>query len=370
MTASRISAADVAVGTELPEQVFRVTRADLVRYAGASGDFNPIHWNERVATEVGLPDVIAHGMFTMALAGRVVTDWTGDPGALVEYNVRFGRPVVVPDDDRGAEVTVARQGRRGPRRRPAPRRPHRHQRRREGALPGPRDRPPGMTAAAADHAGRCRSAPPPRLHVLRGHGDRAGPAVRAGEPAPEPVGAAACPAERAEPDPDRPVVALDFRLEDDRTTVTGTETVEFTPDLPVRELVFRLVPNGPDSAPAGNRLVVDAVRGDDVAGGRYEDAGAADPGGLYVVELDGRAGGRGVDRGGAGLHPVAGHGRRSTGSGPTTASPGGPAARRCWRGSRASAGPRTPSSTCPARPRPARPPTPPSPCPRRRPSPS
>ena len=58
---------DVAVGTELPEQTFRVTRADLVRYAGASGDFNPIHWNERVATSVGLPDVIAHGMFTMAL---------------------------------------------------------------------------------------------------------------------------------------------------------------------------------------------------------------------------------------------------------------------------------------------------------------
>jgi acyl dehydratase len=107
VTASRISAAGAAVGTELPEQVHRVTRADLVRYAGASGDFNPIHWNERIATEVGLPDVIAHGMFTMALAGRAVTDWTGDPTALVEYNVRFGRPVVVPDDDRGAEVTVA-----------------------------------------------------------------------------------------------------------------------------------------------------------------------------------------------------------------------------------------------------------------------
>jgi acyl dehydratase len=106
VTASRISAAGVAVGTELPEQVHRVTRADLVRYAGASGDFNPIHWNERIATEVGLPDVIAHGMYTMALAGRAVTDWTGDPTALVEYNVRFGRPVVVPDDDRGAEVTV------------------------------------------------------------------------------------------------------------------------------------------------------------------------------------------------------------------------------------------------------------------------
>ncbi len=96
----------VPVGTQLPEQVYRVTRADLVRYAGASGDFNPIPWNARIATEVGLPGVIAHGMFTMALAGRAVTDWTGDPGALVEYQVRFGRPVVVPDDDTGAEVTV------------------------------------------------------------------------------------------------------------------------------------------------------------------------------------------------------------------------------------------------------------------------
>lgn len=98
--------AEVQAGTELPEQRYRITRADLVRYAGASGDFNPIHWNERVATEVGLPGVIAHGMFTMALAGRAVTDWTGDPGALVEFQVRFGRPVVVPDDDEGAELTV------------------------------------------------------------------------------------------------------------------------------------------------------------------------------------------------------------------------------------------------------------------------
>jgi acyl dehydratase len=97
---------DLEVGTELPEQTYRVTRADLVRYAGASGDFNPIHWNERVATSVGLPNVIAHGMFTMALAGRAVTAWTGDPAGLVEYQVRFGRPVVVPDDDAGAEVTV------------------------------------------------------------------------------------------------------------------------------------------------------------------------------------------------------------------------------------------------------------------------
>jgi acyl dehydratase len=98
--------ADVAVGTELPEQSYRVTRADLVRYAGASGDLNPIHWSDRVATGVGLPGVIAHGMLTMGLAARAVTAWTGDPAALVEYQVRFGRPVVVPDDDDGAEVTV------------------------------------------------------------------------------------------------------------------------------------------------------------------------------------------------------------------------------------------------------------------------
>jgi acyl dehydratase len=94
------------VGTELPEQVFRITRADLVRYAGASGDFNPIHWSDRVAASVGLPGGIAHGMFTMGIAARAVTGWTGDPAALVEYHVRFGRPVVVPDDEQGAEVTV------------------------------------------------------------------------------------------------------------------------------------------------------------------------------------------------------------------------------------------------------------------------
>lgn len=106
MTA-KISYDDVEVGTELPAQTFGVTRATLVRYAGASGDFNPIHWNERFAKEVGLPDVIAHGMFTMAEAIRVVTDWTGDPGAVVEYGVRFTKPVVVPDDDEGATIEVS-----------------------------------------------------------------------------------------------------------------------------------------------------------------------------------------------------------------------------------------------------------------------
>ena len=96
---------DVQVGDELPAQSFRVQRADLVRYAGASGDFNPIHWNERAATSVGLPNVIAHGMYTMAVVVRVVTDWIGDPGAVVEYGVRFTRPVVVPDPE-GAVLEV------------------------------------------------------------------------------------------------------------------------------------------------------------------------------------------------------------------------------------------------------------------------
>ena len=97
---------DVEIGTELPAQEFRVTRARLVEYAGASGDFNVIHWNERIAKAVGLPDVIAHGMFTMAEAGRVVTDWVGDPGAVVEFGVRFSTPVPVPDDDVGTTLHV------------------------------------------------------------------------------------------------------------------------------------------------------------------------------------------------------------------------------------------------------------------------
>lgn len=106
MTA-KISYDAVEVGTELPAQTFPVNRADLIRYAGASGDFNPIHWNEKFAKEVGLPDVIAHGMFTMAEAIRVVTDWTGDPGAVADYGVRFTKPVVVPNDDKGALIEVA-----------------------------------------------------------------------------------------------------------------------------------------------------------------------------------------------------------------------------------------------------------------------
>jgi acyl dehydratase len=106
MTAT-VPFADVEVGTALPSLSVPVHRVNLVMYCGASGDFNPIHWNQRFAQAVGLPDVIAHGMFTMASAVRVVTDWAGDPGAVVEYGVRFTRPVVGPDDDTGALIEVS-----------------------------------------------------------------------------------------------------------------------------------------------------------------------------------------------------------------------------------------------------------------------
>jgi acyl dehydratase len=98
---------EVEVGTELPAATYGVTRGQLVQYCGASGDFNIIHWNERFANAVGLPGVIAHGMFTMASAGRLITDWVGDPGAVVEYGVRFSSMVPVPDDDTGTTLTVS-----------------------------------------------------------------------------------------------------------------------------------------------------------------------------------------------------------------------------------------------------------------------
>ncbi|PHX61045.1 MAG: dehydratase [Actinobacteria bacterium] len=99
--------ANVEVGTKLPALSVPIQRLDLIRYAGASGDFNIIHWNERFATSVGLPNVIAHGMFTMASAIRVVTDWVGDPGAVVEYGVRFTRTVPVPDDGVGVLLEIS-----------------------------------------------------------------------------------------------------------------------------------------------------------------------------------------------------------------------------------------------------------------------
>ncbi len=93
-------------GATLPEQTYTVTRADLVRYAGASGDRNPIHWSDRVATSVGLPGVIAHGMFTLALAARALDTWAGGTGRIRELGCKFSKPVVVPDDDTGVEVVV------------------------------------------------------------------------------------------------------------------------------------------------------------------------------------------------------------------------------------------------------------------------
>ena len=102
-----VSVGTVSTGQELPAVRLHFTRADLVRYAGASGDFNVIHWNERVAQAVGLPNVIAHGMLTMGAASLVATRWIGDPGRVVSYSCRFTRPVVVPDDEHGATVDVS-----------------------------------------------------------------------------------------------------------------------------------------------------------------------------------------------------------------------------------------------------------------------
>ncbi len=98
---------DVKPGTELAPASYPVTRLSLVRYCGASGDFNVIHWNERIARAVGLPNVIAHGMFTMAQAGRYVTDWAGPGAVVVDFGVRFSSPVIVPDDDIGATIEVS-----------------------------------------------------------------------------------------------------------------------------------------------------------------------------------------------------------------------------------------------------------------------
>jgi acyl dehydratase len=105
----QLSYEDVEAGTEIPAVSYPVTRLSLVRYCGASGDFNVIHWNERIARSVGLPNVIAHGMFTMAQAGRFVTDWAGPGATVTEFGVRFSAPVVVPDDDEGAAIEVTGQ---------------------------------------------------------------------------------------------------------------------------------------------------------------------------------------------------------------------------------------------------------------------
>jgi acyl dehydratase len=90
---SRLSFDDVKVGEELPERSNVLDRAQLVQYAGASGDFNPIHWDEEFAQRVGLSGVISHGMFTMALVARVVGEWSGDPGAVQLISVQFRKEV-------------------------------------------------------------------------------------------------------------------------------------------------------------------------------------------------------------------------------------------------------------------------------------
>ncbi|WP_120523194.1 MaoC family dehydratase [Arthrobacter celericrescens] len=102
---------DLTVGQEIGKRSIDVTRQDLVKYAGASGDFNPIHWNEAFATGVDLPGVIAHGMFTMGSAVQLVSDWAGDPAAVVDYQTRFTKPVLVTDTtgtgEPGAVIEVA-----------------------------------------------------------------------------------------------------------------------------------------------------------------------------------------------------------------------------------------------------------------------
>ena len=99
-------AADVSVGETLPGRTVHVDRATLVQYAGASLDRNLIHWDERFAKSVGLPDVIAHGMFTMGAVVEVVSAWVGDAGRIIEYGARFTKPVVVPYDG-GTDVEVS-----------------------------------------------------------------------------------------------------------------------------------------------------------------------------------------------------------------------------------------------------------------------
>ncbi|MBD8104213.1 MaoC family dehydratase [Plantibacter sp. VKM Ac-2885] len=94
-----------AVGDVVAERTVHLTRDALVRYAGASGDFNPIHYRDDVAASVGLPGVLAHGMLTMGIAAQPVVDWIGDPGRVLEYQVRFTRPVVV-DPETGADLQI------------------------------------------------------------------------------------------------------------------------------------------------------------------------------------------------------------------------------------------------------------------------
>ncbi|TFC31851.1 acyl dehydratase [Cryobacterium sp. TMT2-18-3] len=102
--------ADLTVGDVVAEGTFPLARDSLVRYAGASGDFNPIHYRDDVAVSVGLPGVLAHGMLTMGFAVQPVVAWVGDPGRIVDYQVRFTRPVLVPADGAAVVTVVAKVG--------------------------------------------------------------------------------------------------------------------------------------------------------------------------------------------------------------------------------------------------------------------
>jgi acyl dehydratase len=101
-----VSDLKLTIGQELPSREFKITRDSLVRYAGASGDFNPIHYRDDFAQKVGLPGVLAHGMLTMGLAVQVVVDFVGGSGSILDYQVRFTKPVLVDAKD-GATVTVS-----------------------------------------------------------------------------------------------------------------------------------------------------------------------------------------------------------------------------------------------------------------------
>jgi len=103
---THINMASLEVGQSIGSQEILLTRDSLVRYAGASGDFNSIHYRDDIAASVGLPGVLAHGMLTMGAAIQVVVDWVGDPGRIVDYGVRFTKPVVVDPVD-GAVLTIS-----------------------------------------------------------------------------------------------------------------------------------------------------------------------------------------------------------------------------------------------------------------------
>lgn len=104
------SLADFTVGDIVAEREYHLTRDRLVRYAGASGDFNPIHYRDDIAQSVGLPGVLAHGMLTMGIAVQPVVDWIGDPGRVRDYQVRFTRPVLVDATDGALVRVVAKVG--------------------------------------------------------------------------------------------------------------------------------------------------------------------------------------------------------------------------------------------------------------------